>query len=115
MKITEALKNARDGITVKCVFAEPHERERLTVVKAASVTGGAGGGSDTDPEGQQRVGGDYAASTRPVGAYVIKDRHVHWRPANDPNIVVAVVGLIANAYLLRSQSKRGLPLQADPR
>jgi hypothetical protein len=42
MKVTEALSRASDAITVKRVFAEPYEKEGLTVIAAAAVTGGAG-------------------------------------------------------------------------
>ncbi len=101
MKITEALSNASDAITVKRVFAEPYEKEGLTVVAAAALTGGAGGGSGTDPRGQQGEGGGFGVNARPVGAYVIKDGHVTWRPAIDLNRIITMVGLIAIVYLLR--------------
>jgi uncharacterized spore protein YtfJ len=111
MNVTEVLATARDTITVKRVFAEPYERDGLTVIAAAAVSGGAGGGSGTDPRGQQGEGGGFGANARPVGAYVIKDGTVHWRPAIDPHRVITMIGLIAIAYLLRrSRSRRtGLP------
>ena len=37
---------------------------------------------------------------RPAGAFVIKDGQVSWRPAVDPNRMVAIVGLVVSAYLL---------------
>jgi hypothetical protein len=37
---------------------------------------------------------------RPAGAFVIKDGQVTWRPAVDPNRLVAVIGLIVAAYLV---------------
>jgi len=101
MKVTEALGRASDAITVKRVFAEPYEKEGLTVIAAAAVTGAAGGGSGTDPRGQLGEGGGFGANARPVGAYVIKDGQLHWRPAIDLNRIVTVVGLIVIAYLLR--------------
>jgi hypothetical protein len=39
-------------------------------------------------------------SARPAGAYVIKDGQVSWRPAVDPNRIIAVAGLVLVAYLL---------------
>ena len=101
MKVTEALDRARDAITVKRVYAEPYEKDGLTVIAAATVTGGAGGGSGTDPKGQQGEGAGFAANARPVGAYVIKDGRVTWRPAIDVNRIFTMVGMIAIAYLLR--------------
>lgn len=101
MKVSEALGAARDALSVKRVYAEPYEKDGLTVIAAAAVTGGAGGGSGTDPKGQQGEGGGYGANARPVGAYVIKGGQVNWQPAIDPNRIITMVGLIAIAYLLR--------------
>jgi len=53
MNVTEVLGTARDAITVKRVFAEPYEKDGLTVIAAAAVTGGAGGGSGTTREGSR--------------------------------------------------------------
>ena len=108
MKVTEALGGASDAITVKRVFAEPYEKEGLTIIAAAAVTGGAGGGSGTDPQGQQGEGAGFGATARPVGAYLIKDGQVHWRPAIDPNRIITMMGLIVIAYLLR-RPRRGNP------
>ena len=101
MKVTEALSAANDAITVKRVFAEPYEKDGMTVIAAAAVAGGAGGGSGTDPQGQQGEGGGFGANARPVGAYVIKDGQLHWRPAIDANRIITMVGLMVIAYLLR--------------
>ena len=101
MKVAEVLGTARDAITVKRVFAEPYEKDGVTVIAAAAVAGGAGGGSGTDNKGQQGEGGGFGVSARPAGAYVIKDGQVAWRPAIDANRIITMVGLIAIAYLLR--------------
>lgn len=101
MKVTEALARANDAITVKRVFADPYETEGLTVIAAAALTGGAGGGSGTDPRGQEGEGAGFGASARPVGAYVVKNGQLHWRPAIDPNRIVTMAGLIVITYLLR--------------
>jgi len=101
MKVSEVLRTTCDAITVKRVFAEPIEKDGLTVIAAAAVTGAAGGGSGTDPRGQQGEGAGFGASARPVGAYLIKDGQVHWRPAIDPNRIITMVGLIVIVYLLR--------------
>ena len=99
MKVTEALGTASDAITVKRVFAEPYEK---------------GGGSGTDPRGQQGEGAGFGARARPVGAYVIKDGQVHWRPAIDPNRIITMVGLIVIAYLLRGpRGRKPDPLRTD--
>lgn len=108
MKVAEALGTARDALSVRRVFAEPYEKDGLTVIAAATVTGGAGGGSGTDPKGQQGEGGGFAANARPMGAFVIKDSQVHWRPAIDLNRIITFVGLIIIAYLLRRPRSRSL-------
>lgn len=101
MKITEVFGAATDAITVKRVFAEPYEKDGLTVIAAAAVSGGAGGGSGTDPQGQRGEGAGFGANARPVGAYVIQDGQLHWRPAIDANRLITMAGLIVVAYLLR--------------
>jgi uncharacterized spore protein YtfJ len=100
MKVTEILSTAKDTITVKRVYAEPYEKDGLTVIPAAVVGGGAGGGSGQDDKGQEGGGGGFGMNARPAGAFVIKDGHVDWRPAIDPNRIVTMVGLVVIAYLL---------------
>lgn len=100
MKVTEVLSAAKDTITVKRVFGEPYEKDGLTVIPAAMVSGGGGGGSGQDEKGQEGGGGGFGVSGRPAGAFVIKDDRVDWRPALDPNRIVVMVALTVIAYLL---------------
>ena len=100
MKVAEMVNSARDVITVKRVFGEPVERDGLTVIPAAVVSGGAGGGTGHDEKGQEGEGGGFGVASRPAGAYVIKDGHVSWRPAVDVNRIITIVGAVAIAYLL---------------
>lgn len=100
MRVTEIFSTAQDAITVKRVYGEPYEKDGLTLIPAAVVGGGAGGGAGHDEKGQEGEGGGFGMSGRPAGAYVIKDGHVSWRPAVDPNRIVAMVGLAVIAYLL---------------
>src|SRR5450830_852704 len=100
MKVTEILGAAKDAITVKRVYAEPYEKDGVTVITAAVVGGGAGGGSGQDDKGQEGGGGGFGVNGRPAGAFVIKDGQVSWRPAVDPNRIVAMAGLVVIAYLL---------------
>jgi uncharacterized spore protein YtfJ len=81
--IDEILGGARDAITVRRVYGEPIEQEDMTLVPAAAVRGGGGGGGDAEGNG----GGGFGVSARPVGAYVIRDGEVRWRPAVDVNRV----------------------------
>ena len=100
MKLDELVNSTRETLTVRRIYAEPFERDGLAVIAAASVRGGAGGGSGHDEKGQEGEGGGFGVSGRPAGAYVIKDGEVSWRPAVDPNRIVTMVALVVIAYLL---------------
>lgn len=100
MKVTDVLGTAKETITVKRVYAEPYEKDGLTVIPAAVVGGGAGGGTGHDEKGQEGEGGGFGVSGRPAGAYVIKDGQVSWRPALDPNRIITTLGMVVVAYLL---------------
>ncbi len=100
MKVDELMSTAKDAITVKRVYGEPYERDGLTVIPAAVVGGGAGGGTGHDSKGQEGEGGGFGMSGRPAGAYVIKDGNVRWYPAVDPTRVVTAVAFVVVAFLL---------------
>jgi uncharacterized spore protein YtfJ len=109
MKAIEAILKARDALTVERVFGTPYEKDGVTVIPAAIVIGGGGGGNGTDPQGQEGEGGGFGMISRPVGAYVIKNGVVTWRPAVDVNRLAAVAGALGVAYLVRrSRSARAL-------
>jgi uncharacterized spore protein YtfJ len=105
MKIEEMLSSGRDAITVKRVFAEPFEKDGVTVIPAATVAGGGGGGGGQDATGGEGSGGGFGLKAQPVGAYVIRDGQVTWRPAVDVNRLVGTIGAVTVAYLL-SRARR---------
>jgi uncharacterized spore protein YtfJ len=100
MKLEQLIATARDAITVKRVFAEPYEKDGITVITAATVAGGAGGGGGHDDRGQEGEGGGFGLAARPAGAYVIKEGKVSWRPAVDVTRLVGTLGAVVIAYLL---------------
>ena len=100
MDVTEVLEKARDAITVSRVYGEPYEKDGLTVLPAARVSGGGGGGSGKDDKGGDGSGGGFGVSGRPAGAYVIRNGDATWRPAVDPNRIIGVVGLVLAAWLV---------------
>ena len=100
MDVTEVLEKARDAITVSRVYGEPYETDGLPVLPAARVSGGGGGGSGKDEKGGDGSGGGFGISGKPAGAYVIRNGDATWRPAVDPNRIVAVVGLVLTAWLV---------------
>jgi uncharacterized spore protein YtfJ len=66
MNVQQLLETARDGLTVTRVFAEPYERDGVTVIPAAALRGGVGGGSDgTSAVNRVRAG----ASVSPPGPW----------------------------------------------
>jgi uncharacterized spore protein YtfJ len=93
--VDEMWQGARDSVTVRRVYGKPVESDGVTVIPAAAVRGGAGGGGDNEGNG----GGGFGVMARPVGAYVIRDGKVSWRPAVDLNrlliLFAAVVFLVA--------------------
>ena len=106
--IDEILGGARDALTVRRVYGEPIEQEGTTVVPVAAVRGGGGGGGDSEGNG----GGGFGVAARPVGAYVIRDGEVVWRPAVDVNRlvlgwqVVSVLGLLVAWAVGRRLARR---------
>lgn len=93
--IDQMWQGARDAVTVRRVYGKPVETDGVTVIPAAAVRGGGGGGGDEQGNG----GGGFGVAARPIGAYVIRNGKVRWRPAFDLNrvllLVAALVYLIA--------------------
>ena len=109
MRLTEMGSSLRDAMTVSRVFGQPYERDGVTVIPAAAIRGGAGGGAGTKAEaGEEGEGGGFGVTARPAGAYVIKDGAVSWQPAVDVNriVTVAVLGWVAVAWLLARSLRR---------
>lgn len=100
MNALEALNQAKDVITVRRVYGEPYQEDGLTIIPAANVAGGAGGGGDT--EGNGGVG--FGVYARPAGAWVIKDGEAEWRPAFDLNRAILVGQLVGLVALLVARS-----------
>ena len=115
MEVQDVMAQVRDTLTVKRVFGEPFEKDGVTVIPAARVQGGAGGGSGEDPQGQGRGSGSgFGVTARPVGAFIVRDGELSWRPAVDVNrivlggqVVVIVVLLTVRAIIkARAKAKR---------
>jgi uncharacterized spore protein YtfJ len=100
MNALEAVSQAKDVINVRRVYGEPYQENGLTIIPAANVTGGGGGGCDTAGNG----GAGFGVRARPAGAWVIKDGEATWRPAFDLNRTILVGQLIAIVALLVTRS-----------
>jgi uncharacterized spore protein YtfJ len=100
VRLNEVLGTARDTITVRRVFAEPFEKDGVTIIAGAAVVGGGGGGGGRDNEGREGEGGGFGVNARPAGAFVIRNGKVRWRPAVDVNRLAMIAGAVAVIYLL---------------
>jgi uncharacterized spore protein YtfJ len=116
MEVQDVIGQARDALTIKRVFGEPYEKDGVTVIPAARVQGGAGAGGGEDPQGQGQgqgtgSGSGFAMTARPVGAFIIRDGELSWRPAVDVNRivlggqVVAVVALLTVRAIIKARAK----------
>ena len=92
MNTEEIVNQARESLGSKRVFGEPYEKNGVTVIPAARVMGGAGGGDamNADATGKDagKAGGSglgYGMIGSPAGAFVIKGDKVQWMPAIDVN------------------------------
>ncbi|MGW5055273.1 hypothetical protein [Actinokineospora sp. NPDC004072] len=78
---------------MELVWAQPYERDGVTVLRAAAVTGGGGGGHD----GRLR-GHGLGMISRPVGAFVVRGGEARWVPAVD--VTRIAFGVLAAAVLV---------------
>jgi uncharacterized spore protein YtfJ len=107
--VEELLQGVRDAIAVRRVYGDPIERDGVTVIPAAIVRGGGGGGGDNEGNG----GGGFGLHARPVGAYIIENGEVRWKPAVDPNRIVlgwqlvSVLALLTALAGYRTARRRG--------
>jgi uncharacterized spore protein YtfJ len=103
MDVQETISKAREAITVRRVYGEPYEKDGATVIPAASVRGGAGGGSGESTDGSGG-GTGFGITARPVGAYVIRNGEVSWQPAFDLNRAVLGAQILGIALFLAVRS-----------
>ena len=121
--VLETIRDAVGNAGAGGVFGEPVSRNGITLLPAAKLSGGGGGGSgEGSPaaggEGRREEaagrgnGGGFGVSAKPVGAFVITDDGVGWRPAIDLNKVilggqlVAVVALLTIRAIVQARGRR---------
>jgi uncharacterized spore protein YtfJ len=101
MRVMDVVNEAKAAMRVSEVFGTPYEKNGITIIPAARISGGAGGGGDA---GEQAGGAGFGVSSRPVGAFVIKGGEVSWQPAFDLNRVILMGQLVAIVALLTARA-----------
>jgi uncharacterized spore protein YtfJ len=104
----EIIASARDAMTVRRVFGDPHVQDGVTVLPAAVVIGGVGAGSGQRGGGDAGDGGGFGVVALPVGVFAIKAGRVRWHPAVNVNLVVIAVTAVAVSYL-RARARAARP------
>jgi len=110
-KLEEILEDVSSSIGAKRVFGEPYEKNGVTVIPAARIMGGVGGGEgqaptaaegtdDTRAAGPTGSGAGYGMIGRPAGAFVIRGNDVSWMPAVDVNRLMFGFQVVLVVFLL---------------
>ena len=109
MKVEEIVEQARESLGSKRVYSEPYEKNGITIIAAARVMGGAGGGDGgektTDETDGAHVAGTssgvgYGMAGSPAGAFVINGDQVKWVPAIDVNRMLFGFQLVLIVFFL---------------
>lgn len=112
-RIDDLLDEGRKVFSVNRVYGQPYEKNGVTLITAAAVRGGLGGGEGDQGEGQPTGGGGgFGMTARPVGAFLVKGNDVSWIPAADTTRVIlfsqmlVVVGLLVIRSIVRQRRRR---------
>lgn len=98
--VDKLMESWKDTYTARRVFGDPIEKDGVTVIPVAMVSGGGGGGSaPADGESGEGSGGGFGGMARPAGVYVVRADSVEWQPAVDVTLLglagIVLCGLIA--------------------
>jgi uncharacterized spore protein YtfJ len=98
--IDDLMQSWHDTFTVHRVFGDPIEKQDVTVIPVATVSGGGGGGRapSEDANDEENSGGGFGGIARPAGVYVIRADDVEWIPAL--NVTILGMASIALAALV---------------
>jgi hypothetical protein len=95
MQPSDVLPQFASTFAAKRVYSEPYTVDGTTLITAAAISGGAGMRRDAS---ERETGGGMGGSARPVGAYIVRDGQVTWKPALDLERI-ALRGLLVGALL----------------
>jgi uncharacterized spore protein YtfJ len=99
--VNKLIDSWKDTYTVRRVFGDAVEKDGITVIPVAMVSGGGGGGSGREEEegGGEGSGGGFGGMARPVGVFVVRQDNVEWQPSLDVTLLglagIALAALIA--------------------
>jgi uncharacterized spore protein YtfJ len=90
----------------KAVFADPVERDGVTIIPVAKVRWGFGGGSGRKRK-EQGSGGGGGVQVSPLGYIEMKDGETKYKPIRDPAslVPIVIVGGFTGWMLLRALRK----------
>ena len=94
------IEQIRASFSTDLVYADPVEVEGTIVIPAAWVGGGGGGGGGGSAGGDQGEGAGFGLVARPVGAWVIREGRLRWRPTIDVTALVLGGYTVATAYFV---------------
>ena len=99
MDVEEMVSRSQDTATVGRVYGKAHEKDGTTVIPVARVSARGGSGA---ARGGEHSGGGFRADAEPVGAFVIRNGEVEWKPVFDLSAAVRrgqLVGAVALVVL----------------
>ncbi len=73
------------------VYAEPVERDGITIIPVAKVSWGIGGGEGTNAQGNSGTGGGGNVRIVPVGYIEVTNGHAKYKPIFDPALIVQFI------------------------
>src|SRR5262249_45916150 len=100
METKELLDKARDALSVRATVGEPVHEHGVVVVPVAKIRSGGGGGASPEGTKNPGMGGGFGATSTPMGAFIIKDGAVSWRPTVDVNKIIIGAQAVAIVALL---------------
>jgi uncharacterized spore protein YtfJ len=112
MELQELISGARDVVSVKRVYGDPYEKNGLTVIPAATVRGGGGGGMGDHEGVDSGGGGGFGLMARPSGAWIVEDGRATWKPAVDVNRIIlggqtiALAAILVTGRILLARTRR---------
>jgi hypothetical protein len=97
MDLDALLQGHRDAVNARRIYGDAVESDGVTVIPAAVVLGGTGGGGDAEGDG----GAGFGLVGRPAGAWVIRGGEATWKPAVDVNRLAVFAFVLGLAFALR--------------